>query len=199
MEGLCKAASQFRYPTSIWGSIRSRMRRVVDLGVRSESGSATTEFVILVLPLFIPVILLVTFLSSAAQSKLETGQIARTAIRAFITAPNTVLGHARVEQVLSTHSKPGAAKRFSYQIECQYRPCIQPMNRIRLTIEDLSRGVRVSTGINVDKWITAEAGFVATDEKLLFGFKDGVEIEEKLSPILEVKEMIDDVREILGK
>jgi hypothetical protein len=189
-------------PNSLLIFSRRRLSKIIEVGFRNEKGSATSEFVLLVLPLFLPVILLVTFVSSTAQSKLETGQIARTAIRAFITAPSTVLGHARVEQVLSTYSEPGGAKRFRYQIECQYRPCIQPMNRIRLTIEDINRGVRVSTGINVDKWIVAETGFVTSNEKLLFGFRDGVEIEEKLSPfldVLEVKELIDDVREILGK
>jgi hypothetical protein len=118
-----------------------------------EKGSASTEFVVFLIPLFIPLILLTSHLFQISHSKIESGSLARTAIRAFVTAESTQLGHARIRQVLEN------SKNYHYEVECEKIPCIQPMNRIRLTLHDLESNVKVATALGVDKWIVAEKGY----------------------------------------
>jgi hypothetical protein len=57
--------------------------------------------------------------------------------------------------------------------------------------------IRVTT--STDQWIEAEAGYIPQDENLLFGFKDGADLEEKLSPILEASDPLEQVRDLFGK
>jgi hypothetical protein len=121
--------------------------------LKDEKGSASTEFVVFLIPLFIPLILLTSHLFQISHSKIESGSLARTALRAFVTAESTQLGHARIRQVLEN------SRNYQYQVECEKIPCIQPMNRIRLTLHDLESGVKVAAALGVDKWIVAERGY----------------------------------------
>jgi hypothetical protein len=128
--------------------------------LQDEKGSASTEFVVFLIPLFIPLILLASHLFEISHSKIESGALARTAIRAFVTAESTQLGHARIRQVLEN------SQNYQYEVECENIPCIQPMNRIRLTLHDLESGVKVATALGVDKWIVAEKEYFFKRELL---------------------------------
>ncbi len=176
--------------------------------LRSEQGSASVELVVFALPLFVPLILLATHLTTVSASKIELSHLARTSLRAFSTAESTSLGHARINQVLGLaesrkrdleSSGLSQLGRFSYRLECQRIPCIQPLNRLRLTLTDKVVGSEISVTTSTDQWIEAEAGYIPQDENLLFGFKDGADLEEKLSPILEASDPLEQVRDLFGK
>ena len=171
------------------------------------------EMVIFAMPLFIPLIILASHMASVSSSKIEISHLARTSLRAFVSAPSTPLGHARIQQVLLVAEgrdlpagnlgpdpglSQGAGSRFSYRVECRNLPCIQPYNRVRITIEDRKVGTRVAATLNTDQWIQGEPGYQPNDSRPVLGHRDVAEIEEKISPFLDAKELIDQAREILG-
>lgn len=191
------------------GNIQISLRSLL----HEDKGSATVEVVIFALPLFIPLIMLASHVTSVSASKIESSHLARTALRAFVSAPSTTLGHARVQQVLQV-STEGYSRdwsqtitatggslnlgRYSYRIECRNLPCIQPLNRVRLTIADQLLGTQVAASMRTDQWIQSELGFRPDQGKGFFGHRDLADVEESLAPFLDAKEMIDQVRDVLS-
>lgn len=179
--------------------------------LRDERGSASVEMVTLAIPLFVALIMLASHVTAVSASKIEISHLARTALRSFVTASSTPLGHARVQQVLhysdgtsnqsgllgpdTTISDPEQA-RFSYLIECRRIPCIQPSNRVRIILEDRRVRTRVTASLTTDQWIQGEPGYVPREERIL-GFRDVADVEERVAPLLDAKELIEEVREIL--
>jgi len=179
--------------------------------LREERGSASVEMVTLAMPLFVALIMLASHVTAVSASKIEISHLARTALRSFVTASSTPLGHARVQQVLhhsdgtdgqfwllgpDTDSSPLGRGRFAYFIECRRIPCIQPSNRVRITLEDLRVGTKVAASLTTDQWIQGETGYVPREDRIL-GFRDVADVEETVAPLLDTKELIDQAREIL--
>jgi hypothetical protein len=187
-----------------------------------EEGSASVELVIFAMPLFIPLLMLASHALALSASKIETSHLARTALRAFVSAPSTPLGHARVQQVLMVAERQldvgydartrvkgsifdsvdfprftTGSSRMTYLIECRRQPCIQPSNRVRITLKDHITGVEVVATLHTDQWIQGEAGFTPDESGGLFGYRDIAEIEEEIAPILELKDFVDQGRELL--
>ncbi len=184
-----------------------QLRRSMRL-FRDETGSASVELVVFALPLFVPLILLATHLTTVSASKIELSHLARTSLRAFSSAESTSLGHARINQVLKLaesnqrnleSSGLSQLDRFSYRIECQRTPCIQPLNRLRLTLADKSVGSEITVTTSTDQWIEAESGFNYQDPELFFGYRDITDFNERFSPILEAADVVDQVRDLFGE
>jgi hypothetical protein len=167
--------------------------------------------VTLAIPLFIALIMLASHVTAVSASKIEISHLARTALRAFVTASSTPLGHARVQQVLQSDdaastqswaldSDGGGALvgegRISYFIECRRLPCIQPSNRVRITLEDRLLGTRVAASLTTDQWIQGEPGYLPREDWIL-GLRDVAALEERIAPFLDAKDVIDQAREIL--
>ena len=180
--------------------------------LREDRGSASVEMVTLAIPLFIALIMLASHVTAVSASKIEISHLARTALRAFVTASSTPLGHARVQQVLQSDdaastqswaldSDGGGALigegRISYFIECRRIPCIQPSNRVRITLEDRLLGTRVAASLTTDQWIQGEPGYMPREDRIL-GLRDVADLEERIAPFLDAKDVIDQAREILS-
>ena len=180
--------------------------------LREDRGSASVEMVTLAIPLFIALIMLASHVTAVSASKIEISHLARTALRAFVTASSTPLGHARVQQVLQSDdaastqswaldSDGGGALvgegRISYFIECRRLPCIQPSNRVRITLEDRLLGTRVAASLTTDQWIQGEPGYLPREDRIL-GLRDVADLEERIAPFLDAKDVIDQAREILS-
>lgn len=189
-----------------FSAIVNRCRRSIAI-LGDEKGSASVELVVFALPLFVPLLLLATHLTTVSASKIELSHLARTSLRAFATAESTPLGHARISQVLGVAESrkrnfddPGASHlgRFGYRLECQRIPCIQPLNRLRLTLKDKIVGSEITVTASTDQWIEAESGYVYQDPQLFFGFQDVAELEERVSPMLELSDVVDQLRDLVG-
>ena len=191
--------------------------------VREEKGSASVELVVFAIPLFVPLILLASHLTVVSASKVEIAHLARTSLRAFATAESTALGHARIGQVLATSASGakngmyktsaeqqpedldtfimGSGRRdstYSYLIECEKFPCIQPLNRLKLTLRNDAIGTEIVVTTSTDTWIEAEQGYHRQDRNLLLGYRDVADLEQDLSPILEAKDLIGQVRDLIS-
>ncbi|MSY19753.1 MAG: hypothetical protein F2666_01525, partial [Actinobacteria bacterium] len=82
----------------------------------SSEGSAIAEFLIFTLPFFTVFLLLITQIHSKSISLLESNNLARQSVRAFVTSPNQEFAMARAYQVIEIY------KSMQSQHNVQSRP-----------------------------------------------------------------------------
>lgn len=104
-----------------------------------SAGSAVTEFLIFTLPFFTAFLILTTSIASKSMMILESNNLARQAVRAFVTSPNEQLALTRAEQVIDIYqSKLSPASKIKrpikLEIKCKNFPCFSPGNLITATI-----------------------------------------------------------------
>lgn len=109
-----------------------------------ERGSATSEFILIALPLFVPALLFFVSISQVSRAEMEASMLAREALKAFVSSENDAEAHSRTRLLLSQYSQLGASDRESissgnslsdqYSISCSASPCIQPGAQVELTL-----------------------------------------------------------------
>lgn len=99
--------------------------------VRNQEGSAITEFLLLTLPLFLPLIIFLTDFSTITNREVNYQTIARQAVRAFVSSPNASTGIADVQFILK---EAGIADSVDLDITCLDGPCFTPKTLVRITL-----------------------------------------------------------------
>ncbi|MBU3716316.1 MAG: hypothetical protein FGM63_04680 [Candidatus Nanopelagicaceae bacterium] len=109
-----------------------------------ERGSATSEFILIALPLFVPALLFFVSISQVSRAEMEASMLAREALKAFVSSENDAEAHLRTRLLLNQYSQFGASYRESissgnslsdqYSISCSASPCIQPGTQVELTL-----------------------------------------------------------------
>lgn len=126
-----------------------------------ERGSATTEFVLLALPLFLPALLFFISLSNTANSEMEASFLARQAVNTFVGGKNDLEAHIRVDALLKEFQKNEMAEKsnegiIKYSIRCSDFPCITRGGEVELTLQIKDSASNTSSmsiaRSNVDKW-----------------------------------------------
>ncbi|NCX00695.1 MAG: hypothetical protein EBW75_03630 [Actinobacteria bacterium] len=112
-----------------------------------ERGSATSEFILIALPLFIPALLFFVSISQVSRAEMEASMLAREALKAFVSSDNDAEAHLRTRLLLSQYSELTASDRKTrssqnslseeYSISCSTNPCIQPGTQVELTLFSL--------------------------------------------------------------
>ena len=112
-----------------------------------ERGSATSEFILIALPLFIPALLFFVSISQVSRAEMEASMLAREALKAFVSSDNDAEAHLRTRLLLSQYSKLTTSERKTrssqnslseeYSISCSTYPCIQPGAQVELTLFSL--------------------------------------------------------------
>ena len=112
-----------------------------------ERGSATSEFILIALPLFIPALLFFVSISQVSRAEMEASMLAREALKAFVSSDNDAEAHVRTRLLLSQYSKLTTSERKTrssqnslseeYSISCSTYPCIQPGAQVELTLFSL--------------------------------------------------------------
>jgi hypothetical protein len=106
---------------------------------RTSSGSAIAEFLIFTLPFFAAFLILITLVQYKAVAISESNNLARQAVRAFVTSPSEQLALPRANQVLDIYrsklsQQALVARPIKLSITCQHYPCFSPGNRVTATI-----------------------------------------------------------------
>ncbi|NDG09910.1 MAG: hypothetical protein EB112_04355 [Actinobacteria bacterium] len=112
-----------------------------------ERGSATSEFILIALPLFIPALLFFVSISQVSRAEMEASMLAREALKAFVSSDNDAEAHLRTRLLLSQYSELTTSERKTrssqnslseeYSISCSTYPCIQPGAQVELTLFSL--------------------------------------------------------------
>lgn len=108
--------------------------------LRDEKGSASVEFVLLAIPLFLPILIFLNHFANLSNSELVARTLVRESLRAYVTSPNNEIAPSRAWQVLTVGGRAEgltenqiSAMDISYQ--CSATPCISPKGRIRATLK----------------------------------------------------------------
>ena len=121
--------------SGLFGFRISSIRKIT----KDESGSASVEFVLLALPLFIPIFIFLNQFSSLSSQEMALQTLARESVRAFIESDDDRSGGALVNQVITLGGaklglKPGEISEIRSEITCSARPCHLPNGRVRITL-----------------------------------------------------------------
>ncbi|MFM1909948.1 MAG: hypothetical protein RLZZ545_646 [Actinomycetota bacterium] len=123
---------------------------------RDQRGSASIEFVLLAIPLFIPLLLYMNAFSQASDDQERLRTLARESVRAFVTSANDDVAFEVAHSVLLEGGQllgfEDPESEIRTDISCSTRPCISPDSKIVLTLSIPQRRVRVSAIEYVTPW-----------------------------------------------
>jgi Flp pilus assembly protein TadG len=103
---------------------------------KSEKGSASIEFSLLAIPLFIPLFIFMSQFSHASDAQDSLRTLARETARAFVISKDDETAHFVANQILINgadllgYDIDSADEPIAMKITCGARPCIAPDNRI---------------------------------------------------------------------
>jgi len=107
--------------------------------IRSEDGSAVVEFVLLAIPLFIPLIIFMSSFADLSDKEAIARTLARESVRGFVLSHGDISAHLTAQSIaregalaLGLDNREVASMKVN--IKCSSWPCINPRNRISLTI-----------------------------------------------------------------
>jgi Flp pilus assembly protein TadG len=144
---------------------RFHLKRSSILAMRSflkaEEGSATLEFVMLAIPLFVPLALFLVSVNGASSLSFDARNMSRQVARAFVTGSDQLNAQARVNSVENSFQSEifignDADVTPSIDISCNSNPCLTPGGEVMVTVtlNKPGRGgvARARTVETVDVW-----------------------------------------------
>ena len=128
-----------------------RILRNIARSWAAEEGSAIIEFVLLAIPLLVPLILYLGVVHQESTINSDLHNLARQSARAFITSSDESFESARLQTVLTVFEekvlKPhGINEVPTLSVECSATPCLTPDSRVRITAS-LVRESREFSGV----------------------------------------------------
>jgi len=130
--------------------------------IRSEDGSAVVEFVLLAIPLFIPIILFMSSFADVSDKESIARTLARESVRGFVLSRGDISAystaqHIAAEGAMALGLDSNEISSMKVSIHCDAWPCITPRNRISLTVIFYSnqshREIRASAEEVLSPWI----------------------------------------------
>jgi Flp pilus assembly protein TadG len=137
------------------------MLKRIRSAIAPDSGSASVEFVVLAIPLFLPIFIYLTQFAELSNSEIKARSLVRQIVRAYVTSESIDDAQSRAELVLNygaEHLGFSASEIASMRLtfSCAADPCLTPGARIRamLTLDAPSthRLVQVSAQEYVSSW-----------------------------------------------
>jgi hypothetical protein len=128
---------------------------------KSELGSANVEFVLLAIPLFIPILIFLNYFSTLSNAELVARSLVRESLRAYVTSDNPFVAMNRANQVLveaarTAGLKDEEIKALELDFDCSKVPCLSPGGRIRailkLPIPNQERIVKAEAEEFISPW-----------------------------------------------
>jgi hypothetical protein len=129
--------------------------------IQDESGSAIVEFVVLAIPLFIPIFIYLNSFASVSGNEAIIRVLAREGVRAYVASDNDNAGRVVSGQAISLIAKnlglnPSEINSLAVNYQCSRLPCLSANSRIRLTISYVDgqshRKIEASAQENVSPW-----------------------------------------------
>lgn len=118
------------------------MRKLLSLisnSLRRQEGSASVEFIVLALPLFIPILVFLGQFSSVNSHEMVLQTLARESLRSYIESSNDEAGEALIREVIEVGGKNlGLSQQevsaIDVDVKCSKSPCHLPNGRVRITL-----------------------------------------------------------------
>jgi len=144
------------------------MRRLIKViprlfyAFKSETGSATVEFVALAIPLFIPIFIYLNHFSSVSANEEIARSMAREILRVYVISENDDAARdlsGKATQLLARqwHLTDSEVASLRTRMDCSRFPCLTADGRIKLTIsytdEETGRLVTASAQEHLSPWL----------------------------------------------
>lgn len=118
------------------------MRKLLSLinnSLRRQEGSASVEFIVLALPLFIPILIFLAQFSTVNSHEMALQTLARESLRSYIESSNDESGEALIQEVIEVGGKNlGLSQQeviaIDVDVKCSKSPCHLPNGRVRITL-----------------------------------------------------------------
>ena len=129
---------------------------------KSETGSATVEFVALAIPLFIPIFIYLNHFSSVSANEEIARSMAREILRVYVISENDeaardLSGKASKLLARQWHLTDSEVASLRTRMDCSRFPCLTADGRIKLTIsytdEETGRLVTASAQEHLSPWL----------------------------------------------
>ena len=123
-----------------------------------EEGSAIVEFVVLALPLFIPLFIYLNHYASSSDAQGSLRTLSREMARGFVTSENDAVASRATFEIFSKgaealgFSQELASGSLTYSYECKNSPCISPNNEIVITLRSSKSETYISAIEYVSPW-----------------------------------------------
>ncbi len=103
--------------------------------IRENRGSASLEFVLLAIPLFLPIFIFMNFFAESTDTQTSLRTLAREAARTYVTSKSDEIAAEVMSQVIFEGSSAlGYSHSIRYWVRCSQSPCIYPNGRVAVTI-----------------------------------------------------------------
>lgn len=135
------------------GSARKRPNR--------ETGSASVEFVVLAIPLFLPIFIYLSHFADLSDSELKARSLVRQVVRAYVASQSVDDAQQRASFVLNFGARKLGMRdeeisSMRLRFTCSADPCLTPGARVRANLtlgsSTLNRVVQVSAQEYVSPW-----------------------------------------------
>jgi len=118
------------------------MKRLIWVAKRAllkEEGSASVEFIVLALPLFIPIFIFLGQFAAVSSHEMAIQTLARESLRSFIESSSDESGEALIHQVIEVGGKNLGLSQYEIaaidvEMQCSKSPCHLPNGRVRITL-----------------------------------------------------------------
>lgn len=123
-----------------------------------EEGSAIVEFVVLALPLFLPLFIYLNQYATISDAQGALRTLGREMARGFVTSENDGVATRVTFEIFSKGaevlglSEEVASGSLTYTFDCKSSPCISPNNEIVITLKSEKSGALISTVEYVSPW-----------------------------------------------
>jgi hypothetical protein len=104
-----------------------------------EEGSASVEFVVLALPLFIPIFIFLGQFSTLTSHEMVMQTLVRESLRSYVESSNDESGEALIRQVIEVGGRNLGLSQLEVgaidiEMKCSKNPCHLPNGRVRITL-----------------------------------------------------------------
>ena len=130
--------------------------------LKTETGSATVEFVALAIPLFIPIFIYLNHFSSVSANEEIARSMAREVLRVYVISENDDAARdlsGKATQLLARqwHLTDSEVASLRTRMDCTRFPCLSANGRIKLTVsftdEQTGRVISASAQEHLSPWL----------------------------------------------
>ena len=148
-------------PVRFFNLLKAENSRMGKLGAEPERGSAAVEFVVLAIPLFLPILIFLGQFSNVSRSEIQARNLVREVVRAYVSSSDGGAAQSNAEAIFHLGQEklaftPAEISSMRFSLSCSARPCLSPGERVRGEIfmipDGTRREVRVSAQEYVSPW-----------------------------------------------
>lgn len=141
---------------------RTQLVKQLGRNFKSDNGSAIVEFVVLAIPLFIPIFIYLNHFSSVSATQEIARNMAREVLRVYVISEDDAAARnlsARAMQLLGRQWQltDSEMRSIQTQMDCSHSPCLSANGRIKLTLsfrdEETGGLVSASAQEHLSPWL----------------------------------------------